>query len=1555
MSRRSSTGGRGLGADAATVTSSSPSPSTRPRHSRQWTHTAIDGAVHTRIHRKEMMEQANKALAEEEEQEEQEKQEERVDGENQEEEKEEKQIDEDQQQLETIPADPQDPSSQKSVPQADEEPDEPSGEIYMSDDIPQVDASSQTAAASAFATAYPSVSVGVSESAAVALAAPAVDTTSTSPAATSSSPSLVYLLSLLRSYAPPSAASIPQMSQQQQQHQPPAPKHHPPFELFTQLIDVIRGRIRGGDSVMGDEEKKELMGSVNGDESSSGATGATPPSSLRALLHSTRIHFASCYPLTPSLWLQWTEDVQTFGSGCNQFDEDLNTQQQLSSEEREAREEAAAASDQQLLLSLYQLALADYASSDVWSSFLSYVSLTCTRLLSTSAARASWNALIESALLPRGVAQERRRRARERKNARREARRKRREEAAEEKKADEMEESDSSDSDEDDDDLLPDEGEMEDTSATPTAEAVSSNPFTLHASILPLVPSAYAHAASSSSAVNGTFSLAPSFTHPCLLPAPIPLAYSPLDGYQTIFQQLRGIEMKYLQHLMQRLQTQQQKAAAGDEDDGGDDSGEQVDEATIMSSMDRISRLYRIELTIPLKDLPAVYASFLDWQMKQGGSSAEEAQDPDLLESYNAAMKLAQTLENRFEMPWRSMEQQGMLCSGVGTLTPEADLLLSQYIAFLTQSSQAKQRCKRNPAFLMCVLERIVSNAFLQPEWWMRFIQLAEVYASGGGGGHVSNNDHASTSSSVVNESSLYIMEICLRTIRNCPWVPELAIKFLHALETAHLGAGSIVTHEAVRYCVDNILANPALQSNTLGMIEVMMAVVDMYRRILLQPATIHALTASSSSNSPSYPTITAADASFIRSYFLAAQRYMPYLPAFGLSAGRISEMASEVYMRWVEIERNFLFRFSMDTGEEEEDVEKEVAMRNAREVFRQYVDEGDRGSVDARPWLDWAEFEARALLLAPVNSSSSEIVQHVTSIYRQGVDRMTSHVDFTLTSAASLRALEPLLNGWLRFEGLHAPTLHQLQQAERRCQKYMDALAAISAQEQQQAAAIAQQQQQQQPGWAAQQSEEEEAEQPAATWLTKATRPKQAQKQGKKGRQEKKGADKGKQKEGKKAEAAAANQPAAPNAKRDPATTGKKRRRSDAASSAADATAATTQSSAAETGPAAKKERKHPPAAAAASSPSKPTAADTPVAMDTSSADSAAASAPSIPSSLISPPPHALFVTNLSWTLRPAELHAMFASYGEVVHLQSHKATPHAAMASATATGKDKKLGKQQQQQTSAIPSGPIITKPFVEVRYRDEAACEAVIAKLHGTVLQGKKIKVSRSPLIQELAKKAESASSPTSATSTSTSAPPTTSGANDADPLSVFVKNLPRGHDNDLPEIVRKYFEQCGQVTSVEIGRQPHPPTSNKKNKGPTSAVSSGSNDASQPLPPFKSFGIVRFASPDSTQAAFKLHLQPFEGNILQVVPNDAPSRMKKQQMMEKQKMEEKKKAEAIKRAFVPRSALVQRARKQPTRPATATTTSTSSSANDTPLPAPARSNEDFRAMLLGKRSA
>jgi RNA recognition motif-containing protein len=896
----------------------------------------------------------------------------------------------------------------------------------------------------------------------------------------------------------------------------------------------------------------------------------------------------------------------------------------------------------------------------------------------------------------------------------------------------------------------------------------------------------------------------------------------------SIYQKLRGIEMHLLTRMMQQLQRQQEN--------GGGDGEEDLDEDALELQIDRINRLYRVELTAPLADTEAVYASYLEWQKQQ----ATEGVDAQLRAQYDYSLRIATTLGKKFETRWAEMETNGQLTAGVGVLTPAAHEFFTQYIDWLSQSAKSRKRCKDNPSQLWNVLERIVSVGFLEARWWLRFCQLARQFAVRG------------------SEGSRYVLEVSQRAWRNCPWDASVAESYLHALEAQQAAEPMLVARSAVEEAITAVLSHPALLNNAEGAIEVRLQVIGYYWRTVLLPRS-------------SPDSTDASDVYLVRSHFESLRRLLSFASAT-LAPARLSELSARVYRVWVQFESAHMFRWLGDGTHEDAQEDAEAAAHKAgvplptfrtRQLFQQYVDDDERGGVDARPWMEWIEFELRT----PTDSAASAQVPFVRGLFRQAIDRLTGHASFSLESLSALSNLVPLLQRWLDFELYHSETLTQLQHAQSRCAKYLSALRTLQAQEAQlQAAAAAQ-------AWAAQAQEaaavpvpaEETAAVAPASWLSKdAPQSRAAAKAASAKLKEANKSDKeaAAKTKGKKAAAAglgvSVEAPAAPDAA--PAAGGGKakkgKRRRD---SGADATAAA--------------------ATAAANGAIAPADGEEP-----SSKSFKASATSDAATSSAAPPAHTLYLSNVPWTVREPELRALLAPHGTVLHLVVHKAVKG--------------------------------SKAFVEVTLASEDECAAAEQALQGKELQpGKKVVVARqNPNV---------VTKPDAVVTAAAAAGPA------FDPLSVFVKNLPRDVD-DLPALVRAHFEPCGVVVGVEIALTPPPADG-------IAAPAGGK---------WRNSGVVRFASSESVPLALAKHLSTLQGSVIGVVPNQAPSRQRK--LKEKLAAETKRKPapSSSRLAFVPRATAIQK-------PAAAADAGAAAAASEASI-APLSSNADFRKLLLQPRS-
>ena len=539
------------------------------------------------------------------------------------------------------------------------------------------------------------------------------------------------------------------------------------------------------------------------------------------------------------------------------------------------------------------------------------------------------------------------------------------------------------------------------------------------------------------------------------------------------------------------------------------------------------------------------------------------------------------------------------------------------------------------------------------------------------------------------------------------------------------------------------------------------------------------------------------------------------------------------------------------------------LPLYRARQLFQQWVDDDDRGSVDAQPWMEWIVFESGSLANSSHRETHEVQVTYVRALYRQAVERLTKSTSFQIESFASLSMLAPLLRKWLEFELLYNSSLSQMQHAQTRAGKYLDAFKAAEAQ---QAAAQAWQTQQAAVAATAGAAEEDAAPQ---SWLTADV---QQSKQNK-------NKDKAKGK--------VQDKPAAANAKKegDKAKKQQSKGKSKAEAAgkepngapAAEAAAVEAPSGTGEAADGASKKRKRDSGTAAATSSN--SAADSADVEGEKAGKALKTSAESTASSAPPPPPaHTLFVTGLPWSLREPELRALFEPYGQVLALTSQKAN------------------KQ-------------VKKAFVQVTLASEDQCKAVETSLHGKEHQGKRLSISRE-LPGTAATTASSSSSAAAAVSDDAGTASESVAVPAVDPLSVFVKNLPRDVA-DLPAQVRAHFASCGEIVSVDLAAG-------------------------------KNFGSVHFSTPEAATAALALHTSTLAGATIGVVPNQAPSRARKHVQKLAADVKRKPAAATSRLAFVPRNATIQAQQK-------AAKQHEHVDANMEPV----SSNADFRAKLFGPK--
>ena len=1243
---------------------------------------------------------------------------------------------------------------------------------------------------------------------------------------------------------------------------PGAPLPTPPFDLFVSVVAHVRAEIQKGETHLSvpaespplppqnpQEPQQQEDGTVrmaDADGASSAASSAAVSTSLdlRSLLHRTRIHFARCYPLPSASWLEWIDDVQSLGSGSVEpaaeapvVDEDA--------EAAEARQDAEAAQEQLFLVSLFRMALTDYASPQLWDAFLSYVARAIDSVLKTPRAVTEFRAMTRAAIYPRGVLEEQRIRAAEKKAAARakkeaaasssgaaSASRKGSAQAKAQKKQPESKEDDdgmeddhaaeddsSSDEDENDSDESDDDEWSEAEEELVAQDAQQSVPSVfapgrIHAAFLPLLSGPLAAA------------------DPRALPAPIAVGYSFVDG-DALFQKLRAIETTLLTRMMQQMKRQQEEASSVDPSDI-------VHEADLMSQMDRLSRLYRVELGIPLRpaDLDASFEAFEDWQRKAGNDS-----EPEVREAYEYQSKVAKTLEKKFEASWAALSDAGQVSSGVGTVTPAVADLFRSYLSFLSDNSKARKRCKSNPSQLFSVCERIIAVGFLDATWWGTYLDLAEQF--------VGRNA----------ESLLSLLEFARRALRNCPWDARIFAGFIHALE-ALLEADASMDLAAVESEIESALAKQSSVARLEVLVESRLEVIGFYRRVVLSKAQ---------------GGVPLKDVQRIRSAFETLASMLPGLPGF-LSSAECISLVSRVYRIWVELECSYLIHTTSDSLDEEaqgwhDDAQAsvEVVARKAgvsvrtyraRQLFQQYI---DGFGAEAQAWLDWTTFEIQSLATCTDAHEVESLLSFIRSLFRQAVDRMTSAPGFDVAGYSSLQALAPVLRSWLEFELVHAGSLPHLQSAQRRCAKYLEAFKPLQAQ-------ATQNQYAQNWNAAAATADSTQDDQAPVAWFNK---PAGNKKGAGKSAAKPKGKRKGASAVAPPAAAAASvtvDAPAAPAA--GAAAGAKKKRKRDEdkeGSDGADGSAPVSDENAA---------KKSHTGEAAASAPS-----------------ATASSAPAA-SALPDTAPHTAFVLHLPWTLREPELRALFTPFGPIVRLAAHRAATK-----------------------PTAPRHPA----YVEVQFESEEAAQSIQTGLEGKEMYGKKIGVARSR---------PSDDTPPASLPAASSAAASTVSFDETDPLSVFVKNLPRDVA-DLPQLVRAHFQDCGEIKSIEIPQH-----------GNTAAGAAAAANGSS----WRNFGSIYFTTAEGATAALAKNLSTLGSTVIGVVPNQAPARRKLQ--ANKIAVEKKRHPTpaSARLQFVPR-AMAATASKQHEPAAAAAPTEVASAA----VPATVNSNSDFRAMLLASKRA
>jgi RNA recognition motif-containing protein len=700
------------------------------------------------------------------------------------------------------------------------------------------------------------------------------------------------------------------------------------------------------------------------------------------------------------------------------------------------------------------------------------------------------------------------------------------------------------------------------------------------------------------------------------------------------------------------------------------------------------------------------------------------------------------------------------------------------------------------------------------------------------------------------------LLDTLIRAFRNVPWSSGIARLMVQQVESFHSTHSEWMTLAVAQQIFTFIVSQPSIQANYESGVLIRLAIIDFLKRSLLLVSSAGASQSSSS--------IKHEDVFLVRGYFMSTRDLLPYLTATNPS------LCARVYSFWAELELRFLHVHPGSQSDSSEQLREQLedAMNQATKegvsipIMRTrqvWIDATQLlGTSNAFVWIEYVRFELHG-------DRTPDHIKHGRSIFKQAFESMTSIQNgFDMTNINCLRAVAPMCLEWLQFERLYSISLEETHTVERNT---LPLLAALKASEAQQAAwsaaNISGASQDAAAAGAGVPIEEEEQ----GSWLTRPVQPRSANGPGEKekGKPKQGGGGKDKSKKRTPQSKDGAQKPKQP-----------KQSKGDASGSAPPATSGA--DTAAADGKGGKKNKRkregeeesggEPEKKKSKSDSSKPAAAatgDSSAAMDTSSDTPPAPAAAAIP-------PHTLFISHLAWTLKEEDHRALLGPYGSIVRLVNHRGSK-------------------------------AIKKPFVEVSYSNDEEAQAAETALQGKMLSGKSLLVSRvSPLHEKPAEKEKAAP------------------LDEADPLSVYLKNLPRDRE-DVEQLVREYFEsKCGTVTSVEIPKHAPP-------KDPNAPVHHTSS--------FRNVGVVRFAAPESTVKALALHMQPLSDVLISVVPNTQPAREKRAAKEAAQKA-----APIVKKstAFQPRAVATKHTHAAPL--------ATASSA-------PIASNEDFRARLLGTK--
>eukprot|EP01102_Stenamoeba_stenopodia_P004257 TRINITY_DN14587_c0_g1_i1.p1 TRINITY_DN14587_c0_g1~~TRINITY_DN14587_c0_g1_i1.p1 ORF type:complete len:1011 (-),score=277.45 TRINITY_DN14587_c0_g1_i1:51-3083(-) len=171
-------------------------------------------------------------------------------------------------------------------------------------------------------------------------------------------------------------------------------------------------------------------------------------------------------------------------------------------------------------------------------------------------------------------------------------------------------------------------------------------------------------------------------------------------------------------------------------------------EKIVTQQRERVRKLYRRQLAIPLIGMEATYKEYIDWEKKSGGDSKQIQQE------YKQALG---QLQERLPFEERIKSKPNVdPASGGLDYTKLEDW--KQYIAF--------EKTSKDPARVISVYERAIKDFCLVFSLWQEYLQfLQESFSS---------------------SAATMVLPTYKRAVRNCPWSGWLWAAYMRALEAAN-------------------------------------------------------------------------------------------------------------------------------------------------------------------------------------------------------------------------------------------------------------------------------------------------------------------------------------------------------------------------------------------------------------------------------------------------------------------------------------------------------------------------------------------------------------------------------------------------------------------------------------------------------------------------------------------------------------------------------------------------------------------------------------------------